>query len=91
MQNAPLVGVPLVQMQSCTSGSMSGASSPFCTPWMPAIERQMGAPFHVPAPADVARWSQAYVDDPFYGGYDGERVWEGMLRKARRLQPDFAQ
>jgi len=50
-----------------------------------------GAPFHVPAPADVARWSQAYVDDPFYGGYDGERVWEGMLRKARRLQPDFAQ
>ncbi|EOD29010.1 hypothetical protein EMIHUDRAFT_234210 [Emiliania huxleyi CCMP1516] len=51
---------------------------------------QTGRPYHSPTGEEVARWSRAYVDDPFYGGYDGERIWPSMVRKVERLQPDFA-
>ena len=51
---------------------------------------QTGKPYHTPTREEVARWSRAYVDDPFYGGYDGERIWPAMVRKAARLQPDLA-
>ena len=50
-----------------------------------------GRPHYTPTTEEVARWSQAYVDDPFYGGYDGERIWPAMVRKVERVQPDFKQ
>lgn len=50
---------------------------------------QTGKPYFEPTAEEVARWSRAYVDDPFYGGYDGERIWPAMVRKAMRLQPDL--
>ena len=51
---------------------------------------QTGKPYFEPTAEEVARWSRAYVDDPFYGGYDGERIWPAMVRKAMRQQPDLA-
>ena len=48
-----------------------------------------GVPHYSPTADEVRRWSQAYVDDPFYGGYDGDRIWPAMVRKVERLQPDY--
>lgn len=50
---------------------------------------QTGKKYHQPSAEEVARWSRAYFEDPFYGGYDGERIWPAMVRKAARLQPDL--
>lgn len=49
-----------------------------------------GQKYYTPTDEEVARWSQAYINDPFYGGYDGDRIWPGMVRKIERLQPDFS-
>lgn len=51
---------------------------------------QSGHKYHTPTDEEVARWSQAYITDPFYGGYDGDRIWPSMVRKVERLQPEFS-
>jgi ribulose-5-phosphate 4-epimerase/fuculose-1-phosphate aldolase len=86
-------------LQKWHGAFVSGSSLGHCFYIMLSLDRACeaqrallatGAPFHVPTDAEVQKWTRAYIDDPFYGGYDGERVWPSMVRKAERLQPDFA-